>query len=1654
MNLIDRVSGSPKPYPGLRPFTEVEVDVFFGRERQTDRLMEKLQQHRFLAIVGPSGCGKSSLVYAGLIPALQTGFMADAGSEWFVARLRPGDRPIASLASALLESNLIAAERAQLTEASALVEAALRRGPLGLVELALESGLQRGGNLLVLVDQFEELFRLGAQGNANEREAFVALLLRSAAEQGVRIYVCITMRSDFLGEAAAFHGLPEAINDGQYLTPQLEREECAAAISGPAAVFGGTIEPRLLNRLLNDFGPDPDQLPLLQHVLMRMWGQSTSAQRRASAKPILTVTDYEAAGGLTEALSKHADEAFEELSESDQRLAEVLFRRLSDARSVKRDTRSPARVSEIAAVAEVRTADVIRVANAFRRADRCFLSPRESIPLCDGSLLDVSHESLLRQWHRLVGWVGDEAESALFYQRLSETARAWKRGDAALWRVPDLDRALVWKDESRPTAAWAARYGIESDFELALEFLDASEEERRQEVARAEAVRVRQLRHARRVATFFAATAGALLLGILGYLILCVFDHRATFNSYVRVYGVPKGTGPRSTGELSHHPVSFRIIKSGYLGRVTRVEAIDSQGKLTNHHGVGTYLSNVADLSAHRKAAAWEYGYDLRGRITSETAYGIHGQVVYAFVYAPSSKPGNSTRSGYYVGADGLPDSEMQSASGIVIEYDSRGYERKVSYRGPGGEPIAAMDKAFGKLYEYDAEGNLIANTSLDRLGEPMNDFAGNSTMRATYNAKGKVTEQNSFDSKGRPTKLSEGWARETFQLDSWGNVIRTDYFDEFAKPVSVKAGFQRAINENDERGNPISIRYFDAAGARTADHEGCFARRLRFDERDRMTRNECLDEFDKPTLDASGCASRTQLFAAGDNDDVIESACLDQKGTRASSRAGWSRWTARYERGNQVESLRYDVDGRLTVGEEGYAGAQWSYDARNHAIKTTYLGPDAKPVMVAEGYASAAMDYDERGHLIRKRYFDTTGAPVMTKQGTSGFQARFDERGNRTEVKYLGLRGESAISMDGYAGWRTEFDGFGNELGIYYFGLRGEPIATASEGVASWRSTFDTWGNEVSRRFFGLDGRPVTNVSGIAEWRKTYDSKGNVLDERRFDVSGEPALQSWDDKAPKPKEGVARTTRKVDAQGHETELAFFGIRDEPIKNNDGWASVKHQYDAKGNQVSSRYFDIDQRPTRNGSGYHAVKRRFDRTGHAVEVRYFDVDDHTPMSSRGGYARLENGYDSVGHVTRQAVFGPAGEPVAIADMSHLLIKQFDTRGNLIKEERFGVHDEPVAVQGVHRTLYSRDERGNALETRYFDAKEEPVEDSGGCELRRFSYDADGNQTREECLSSGGQERLDPQGFAHSERSYGSRHELLAEAYFGLNSLPAKKDGYAKVTYEYDDLGRIKQSHYWGIDGKPTLTQKDGLASLATTYDIRGDQVELLAYGTHDEPIVAKLGFHRQTNSYDARHQLLESATYDTLGHLIKSRAGYARSVHKYDVRGNLLEFAAFGPDNRPTITKEHFARRTRKYDAQNQLVEEAYFDDHARPIDTGSGARQVLTYDVQGNRTEIAYFGANGRPLFPIAKSSFAFNDLHQVTEQRFIGPNGARAAIPGTAWHLTRPSYDAFGNKVEERYFDVRDQPTRGADDRGRRCSRWRGEYDPFGTLTKEICDP
>ena len=405
------------------------------------------------------------------------------------------------------------------TDAVPFLAAELRRGPLALVESMGRKPLPPGTNLLILVDQFEEIFRMEGRLDPDEGNKFVDLLLETLREAGkggggedLPAYLISTMRSDFLGDCALFRGLPEAITDNLYLTPRLTREQTEAAIVGPARVCDGEVDPALANRLLNEIGPDPDQLPVLQHALMRMWRRMLERLPEEGsdgpAEKVLALDRYKDIGEtLGSSLDRHAEEVYGGLEKDRKAIAETMFRCLTERAMGQRDRRRPAGLGEIAEVAGAPWETVAAVADVFRREDCNFVVPPPGEPLTPETTLDIGHESLIRQWQRLDLWVSQEAQSAAAYQRLVQQALRQKAGDAELWQGLDLERMLKWQEDNRPSAAWARRYTaapegsgsairladkVAQEFTLAEEFIERSKAKEAQGLAQKQAEQERQ----------------------------------------------------------------------------------------------------------------------------------------------------------------------------------------------------------------------------------------------------------------------------------------------------------------------------------------------------------------------------------------------------------------------------------------------------------------------------------------------------------------------------------------------------------------------------------------------------------------------------------------------------------------------------------------------------------------------------------------------------------------------------------------------------------------------------------------------------------------------------------------------------------------------------------------------------------------------------------------------------------------------------------------------------------------------------------------------------------------------------------------------------------------------------------------------------------
>jgi WD40 repeat protein len=497
------------PFPGLRPFRYEESHLFFGREGQIDEVVKKLTDHKFVAVIGTSGIGKSSFMYCGLLPILYGDYKTEQSSQWDISICRPGIAPIKNLADALSESELKNVEEEKHEIVKNMNFLSLRGSSNGLVELVKNRFRTEQKNYLIFIDQFEELFRFkNTDDNAvDEAAAFIKLLTEAVTQTEVPIYVVVTMRSDFVGDCSQFPRLTMLINDSQFLIPQMIREEKKQAILGPVSVMGGKIDDRLVQQILNDVGDNADALPIMQHALMRTW----DFWQKTGDSDSMNLGHYEAIGGMKKALSVHANEAYNELNEKQKKICEKIFKTITEKGEEGRGVRRPAKLSEIAVIASAPMEEVAEVVDHFRQPGKTLLMPPFTVKLNENSVIDISHESLMRIWVMLNKWVEEESESVKLYLRLAEAAEMHQLGKAGLWRPPDLQIALNWQAEQNPSAVWGLRY--HKAYERTMLFLEFSKKEFEREQINKEKMQRRRL---------IAARITALILG-LGAIVAFLF---------------------------------------------------------------------------------------------------------------------------------------------------------------------------------------------------------------------------------------------------------------------------------------------------------------------------------------------------------------------------------------------------------------------------------------------------------------------------------------------------------------------------------------------------------------------------------------------------------------------------------------------------------------------------------------------------------------------------------------------------------------------------------------------------------------------------------------------------------------------------------------------------------------------------------------------------------------------------------------------------------------------------------------------------------------------------------------------------------------------------------------------------------------------------
>jgi WD40 repeat protein/DNA-binding SARP family transcriptional activator len=453
------------PYRGLAAFREVDAPFFFGREAFTARLVDAVQHKAIVAVIlGASGSGKSSTVFAGLLPHLRK------RPSWQIITFRPGNRPFQALASALLHTLEPGLSDTDLLIQAGKMRDALSDGTVPLFNVALHVLKKHaaGKRLLLVIDQFEELYTLCPDESL--RRHFLDMLL-SSVEEGLDhrvspLSLLLTLRADFMGQALSHRPFADALQDGSLLLGPMNREELQAAIEKPAEMQGAAFEAGLVQRLLDDVGEEPGNLPLLEFALSLLWEQMDQGW--------MTHTAYEEIGRVDGALARYAEEVYDELMDAEKARARAIFVQLVQPGEGTEDTRRVAIRQDFSK--EVwgliqHLADKRLVVTGRNEAGQ--------------ETAEVVHEALIASWQRLKVWMDADRAFRTWQEGLRVAIRSWEDSEqdvGALLRGGPLVTAEEWLDERGHELSTAEGSFIKASVDMRTQVQERRERRRRRTV--------------------------------------------------------------------------------------------------------------------------------------------------------------------------------------------------------------------------------------------------------------------------------------------------------------------------------------------------------------------------------------------------------------------------------------------------------------------------------------------------------------------------------------------------------------------------------------------------------------------------------------------------------------------------------------------------------------------------------------------------------------------------------------------------------------------------------------------------------------------------------------------------------------------------------------------------------------------------------------------------------------------------------------------------------------------------------------------------------------------------------------------------------------------------------------------------------------------
>lgn len=749
------------------------------------------------------------------------------------------------------------------------------------------------------------------------------------------------------------------------------------------------------------------------------------------------------------------------------------------------------------------------------------------------------------------------------------------------------------------------------------------------------------------------------------------------------------------------------------------------------------------------------------------------------------------------------------------------------------------------------------------------------------------------------------------------------------------------------------------------------------------------------------------------------------------------------------------DADGRTLQRPGQWSGARLEYDAAGSIRKLSCLDERGTETAIIGKATGVVLDRDERDRVNRIGLVDADGKPTtIPLNSASQVKIRYDDSGGM-EFAMFDPSDEPAALLFTYHKYVLKFRNEGREIERHYLGLGGTFVKGS-------RERFDDHGNDVESTSIDAAGRAwMPKGQIVVRESKRYDERGALLEERwfrlapdgsfllvnlndvqtrtreqwHFDAEGKPAVNL--------KFGFHRVLVRSDEKGNALETTYFDIVGQPMLSSLGRHRGTIAYNAMGKPVEFAYFGTDGRMIRDKNGNVKVTTTYSDVGERLEECFWTL-------TADGKVVVHYRRDGHGRRTEESKFDSAGRPVLSNEDWHRIKEEYDAAGNKIAVAYFDLDGRPtLGPFGRHRVTQAYDGKGKKIEQVHFGLDGRIARDQSGDIKATFKYDAAGERI-ESCWWT-----MTHEGKTALRIRRNGQEKILEEAFFDSAGRPiVGKDGWHRITHEYDTAGRATAAAYFDLNAKPMSGPK-GYHRWTQAFDAKGRKTEQLLFGTDGEAARGKEGESRVTWEYDAagalketrwwtlthegklallsrtdaRGKMLEQVLFDAKGRPeLHETEGWNRIRIKYDSAGNAIETAMFGLDDKPVALKGNtHAKRVAKYDGAN-LREEAYFDVADKPAMHINGFHRLTReYDKHAKPCVEAFFGLAGEPV------AHAATGAHRWTMQRdergneieggYFGTDGKAMRSTSTGIHRWTTKYDDRNRKAAMYFFDETGKP-------------------------------